>query len=300
MSNRRFPGTGSVTILLMLSLSIFSVGVHADALGGQLELMPAVRCDPTTATGVIGVSDVVVDMYVEDVVGLNAVDLRISFFDTTIAQVVDQLPAMGVQIQPLNTFLQPDFTVRNSADNMAGTIRYATTQSFPSLPVDGSGPVARITLQGVQPGVFTMTWGTVELADVNGALIPAIAEPCVITFESATAVTLANFEALPQFDHILVAWETASEIDNLGFNLYRATAPGGPLLRLNDVLIPSQAPGSSQGYSYNWQDYAVAGATTYDYWLESVSTLGTTEQFGPVSATSTAHIRLPVIVISSG
>ena len=58
-------------------------------------------------------------------------------------------------------------------------------------------------------------------------------------------------------------------MDNLGFNLWRGTSPNAPDTQLNASLIPSQAPGSTQGYSYEWTDQAnlVAG-TTYYYWLE--------------------------------
>ena len=184
-----------------------------------------------------------------------------------------------MQIQPLNTFLQPDFVVRNTADNTAGTIRYAATQAFPNLPVDGSGPVARITFQGLQPGTFTMTWGTVELADVNGGLIQATTQPCVITFTSSTAVTLARFEATPQLDHVLVAWETISETDNAGFNLYRAESASGPQTLL--AYVPAQAPGSTQGFAYTYDDLPVQPGQTYWYWLEAVSLNGATDDAWP-------------------
>ena len=85
---------------------------------------------------------------------------------------------------------------------------------------------------------------------------------------------------------MLVRWETVSEVDNLGFNLWRGTSPNAPDTQLNASLIPSQAPGSTQGYSYEWTDQAnlVAG-TTYYYWLESVDANGVVTRYGPVSAT---------------
>lgn len=291
MSQRRFQGLGrgislcSAAILLALTLFVPAASVHAESAGEQPDLATVVRCDPTTATGVVGASDAVVDMYIEDVVGLYGVDLTISFFNTTIAQVLDQLPASGVQIEPLDALLQPDFPVRNIADNTAGTIRYAASQIDPSPPATGNGPVARITFQGLQAGTFIMTWGAIELSDINGVLIPFTAQPCTVTFTNPLAVTLTSFEVTPQADHILVAWETASEIGNRGFNLYRATTPAAPEQQLNDFLIPSQATGSGQGYAYTWQDFDVTAGSSYYYWLETVSISGATEMYGPVSAT---------------
>ena len=146
-------------------------------------------------------------------------------------------------------------------------------------------PVARIIFHGLQAGSFVMTWGTIELSDIDGLLIPATAQPCTITFAPPLAVTLADFEASPQIDHVLATWETVSELDNAGFNLYRSTSPVAPDQQLNSTLIPSQAPGSGQGASYQWQDFDVDPGVTYYYWLETVALSGGTEMHGPVSAT---------------
>jgi hypothetical protein len=99
-------------------------------------------------------------------------------------------------------------------------------------------------------------------------------------------VTLANFEAIARSSDILVTWETASETDNLGFNLYRATTPDGTPEQLNGELIPSQVPGGGGGAIYEWEDTDVTEGTTYFYWLEAVDIQGNgSPYFGPVSAT---------------
>ncbi|HRI57271.1 MAG TPA: hypothetical protein PK170_09260, partial [Anaerolineae bacterium] len=105
-------------------------------------------------------------------------------------------------------------------------------------------------------------------------------------FPSCTplAVTLAGFEAQQQGDAVQVSWETVSELDNLGFNLYRGVSPDGWERQLNDALIPSQAPGSSGGYSYTWEDRAgLVSGQTYYLWLEDVDLNGATTLHGPVS-----------------
>jgi hypothetical protein len=109
----------------------------------------------------------------------------------------------------------------------------------------------------------------------------------VLTFINLPlAVLLAGFSAEAQADRVLVQWDTVSEMGNLGFNLWRGVSPDEPDTQLNTSLIPSQAPGSTQGYSYEWTDQAnlVAG-TTYYYWLESVDANGPVTRHGPVSAT---------------
>jgi hypothetical protein len=101
--------------------------------------------------------------------------------------------------------------------------------------------------------------------------------------DSALAIHLSDFRAEAQADGVLVAWETASELGNQGFNLYRSATPGsvGDLM----TFVPSQAPGSSQGASYVWQDTDIVAGHTYWYWLEDVDLGGATTLHGPVSAT---------------
>ena len=95
------------------------------------------------------------------------------------------------------------------------------------------------------------------------------------------AVTVDSFDVTVGADHMLVSWQTSSEIDNVGFNLYRATDPGVP----QDLLafVPSQAPGSNQGFSYEWTDSDVVAGQTYYYWLEEIALNGTLAMHGPIS-----------------
>ena len=59
------------------------------------------------------------------------------------------------------------------------------------------------------------------------------------------AVTLASFEAQGQTNSILLTWETVSEIDNAGFNLYRSDSSAGPrrTANLRAVGGSGQQPG---------------------------------------------------------
>lgn len=101
-----------------------------------------------------------------------------------------------------------------------------------------------------------------------------------------TAVTLATFTATAAEDRaVLLNWETASELDILGFNLYRAEAEDGPQTQLNAELIAGQAPGSPEGAVYESVDEVVQPGATYWYWLEVVDAQGAPTLHGPVSAT---------------
>jgi hypothetical protein len=98
------------------------------------------------------------------------------------------------------------------------------------------------------------------------------------------AVTLADFNAAQVHDHILVTWETTSELNNRGFNLYRGTSDAGPDVQLNGALIPSQSQGNPSGFIYTWEDRRdLAPGMTYYYWLDDVDIDGTVTRHGPVS-----------------
>jgi hypothetical protein len=140
-----------------------------------------VRCDPATAIGATG-QLLTVDIYVENVFELYAADVRLSF-DPTMVQVYDNDPdASGIQILMLDDFLSPDFVLRKNADNVAGTIWYAATQMTPSEPVSGSGPLARITLQPLQAGSFTMPITYQKIVHSDSEQIEATAVDCQIIF----------------------------------------------------------------------------------------------------------------------
>lgn len=109
------------------------------------------------------------------------------------------------------------------------------------------------------------------------------------------AVTLASFTAAPAGNAIRLEWTTATELDNLGFNVYRATSPAGPQVKLNASLIASQAPGSPLGATYEFVDAAAQPGVTYYYWLEDVDVYGVTTMHGPVQAELKALRRLTPI-----
>ena len=135
-------------------------------------------------------------------------------------------------------------------------------------------------------------WTLLNQAETNGALANQF-NGTVTSFSDFTggeqvplAVELAAFSAQTEGTNIRVSWQTVSEVDNLGFNLYRSTSLDGAQEQLNGSLIPAQAPGSGQGAAYEWQDETVAAGMTYYYWLADVDLHGVETRHGAVSATA--------------
>jgi len=109
--------------------------------------------------------------------------------------------------------------------------------------------------------------------------------PFALNNGNPTAVEIASFTATPQGGTIRLNWETASEMDRQGYNLYRSEPAGGELLLLNATLIPAQNPGSPLGTLYTWLDETVPPGVTFSYWLEAVNIHNGTMLYGPVAAT---------------
>ena len=169
------------------SVRLRQVAMLTAALGGLLFVAAAsagqstvVRPNPLLASAAVGES-VVVTLYVQDVQNLYGADIGLSF-DPAVLEVVDANPSVaGMQIQPLDTFLKPDFVVTAKACNVvdpadpdcavAGRVRYVATQVNPSLPASGSGPLAAVTFKRLQVGDTPLIMDRAGLADRDGNAI---------------------------------------------------------------------------------------------------------------------------------
>ena len=78
-----------------------------------------------------------------------------------------------------------------------------------------------------------------------------------------------------------VEWETASELDTVGFNLYRSQSSDGPYDQINDRMIPA-SPDPLIGGEYSYIDEGVEANLTYYYRLEEIDSAGNSTYFGPI------------------
>ena len=104
----------------------------------------------------------------------------------------------------------------------------------------------------------------------------------VIRYLSApTVVFLASFTATWEGSGVLVEWVTKTEIDNVGFNLYRSTGAGGTYIKLNQEMIPGLLS-SVNGRAYTFYDANVTPGNVYCYQLEDINLRGERTMHGPV------------------
>lgn len=102
--------------------------------------------------------------------------------------------------------------------------------------------------------------------------------------DNSLPVELSAFTATSSDSKVALYWRTESEIENLGFNIYRSQNSNKPFTMINNQLIPG-AGNSSSRHEYEYVDKDVTNGVTYWYKLEDVDYSGHTELHGPVSAT---------------
>ena len=98
-----------------------------------------------------------------------------------------------------------------------------------------------------------------------------------------TAATVASFAARWRGASVRVAWRTASEVDALGFDVYRS-AGTGPFRKINPTLIAARHPGQARGAAYRFVDSRVRRGQTYTYRLQTVDRKGKRSWYGIGSA----------------
>jgi len=76
-------------------------------------------------------------------------------------------------------------------------------------------------------------------------------------------------------------WSTASEIDNFGYDVYRAESEEGPFERITEDPVLG-AGTTDLPSSYEYLDENIEPEQTYYYFVESISMSGVRERFTPV------------------
>ena len=173
----------SVILLLLLSLNSTTTPLQAAPSADAL-----VRIDPVVMTMTTVAISVPVDIRIENVSGLYVADVRLTF-DPALLTVQDADPGQaGIQIGlgPLLTS-GTYFVAVSTVDNVSGTIQLALTQLNPTLPITGSGVLARVVFRPVGPtGVSSIHFTKIQLGNKTGNLIPATTQDGTINIQPWT------------------------------------------------------------------------------------------------------------------
>lgn len=93
-----------------------------------------------------------------------------------------------------------------------------------------------------------------------------------------TAVQMRSFTATPAARGILLRWRTGSEVELVGFNVFRQKGVQARKVKLNRSLV--RAKGGVAGAKYSWLDRSAKRGGRY--WLQAVNADGSRSWYGGV------------------
>lgn len=116
-----------------------------------------------------------------------------------------------------------------------------------------------------------------------GALVAVLALGGAALADGTDAVETGS-DAAPEAPALqnTIRWSTASEVDNFGFDVYRATSADGPFERL--TAKPMLGSGTSDLQNdYAFVDDTIEPGVAYYYYVEEISLSGVRKKITPVS-----------------
>ncbi|MFN8500243.1 MAG: hypothetical protein U0641_20505, partial [Anaerolineae bacterium] len=158
----------------------------------------------------------------------------------------------------------------------------------------GSGVTGVLTvLTNLMPGPYHYRTDATNSAGVALGLnhwLPTVETPTNVVFSAFTSSALGN--------NVTLKWTTSTEVDVVGFRLYRSANENDGFQAIGPDLIPSQL--DPNGASYSYDDLNAPNGQWY-YRIEAVGGTGQiTATAGPTSvalpAAPTYRMFLPLIV----
>ncbi len=117
---------------------------------------------------------------------------------------------------------------------------------------------------------------------------------CTITIGTASSpVSLTSLSAVGYDSSVALTWETGSETNHQGFNVYRSVNPLYGYIQVNSELIRNDLSSTSFHGKYRYLDEDVVNDVPYYYLIEDVAFNGAKQTHGPVTAFPSASQGTP-------
>jgi len=178
--------------------------------------------------------------------------------------------------------------------DISGDIPSISTANFMNFPIAGTTDGGVIVTAMNQSKVWVYHSPAVEL-DLSGKGVSSIGgiggSYLLSGSPGSTVISLSSLTAKSADAKVIIEWQTETETDNAGFNIYRSEAENGNYIKINSSLIPARGS-STQGVSYEFTDNNVQNRKTYFYKLEDKDLNGNATMHGPVSATPRWFFRI--------
>jgi hypothetical protein len=168
----------------------------------------------------------------------------------------------------------------------------------PCPPANASNPSTSVTFASVFANTFPNgAWKLYLLNDTGGSGAGSLTSwsLTLVTQSSPTDARMESFGATSREDgRVSLNWQTGFEVDNLGFNIYRAE--GGKRVRVNKQIIAGSAfltrEGTTltAGRNYSWRDKLPKDQSHAQYWIEELDLKGRSIWHGPIETNASPSI----------
>jgi hypothetical protein len=193
----------------------------------------------------------------------------------------DSLDSSTTTTPATTTMQATTTTIPNPPPPTTTTTTTAASSTTTSVRLTTSSTTTTIQVTTTTTPITTTMQATTTTIPATTTTIPTTTST---TQEPPTVITLASFIGIPGNREVMLVWVTESEIENAGFNIYRAETEDGTYVRLSASLIPAQGTATS-GATYTYADRDVVNRRTYFYKLEDIDDNGVATSHGPISAT---------------
>jgi hypothetical protein len=231
--------------------------------------------------------------------------------DATTADPPDVVRTLSILVEFTGTAIAPSdppFSEINSAwTNQLDNRRIDGTNQL-LLRVLGGGPptdageivIARAEFTQEAPGSSRLDYLEGDPAPGFGtrySLASAPTDPIVPELQGtdvALPVQLSAFTVVPVKEGVIVKWQTESELNNLGFDVYRSESLDGTFVKVNQTRIQGAGTDATP-HSYKFIDESVEVGKTYYYYIEDISYSGVRNRSNIIQVIVDATGKLKVI-----
>ena len=190
-----------------------------------------------------------------------------------------------------NVFVYPWRTPYSGVEPETGSVDGGFNVTITGTDLcDGTlGDVTNVTLCGVSSPAIDVSGTTQIVVQAGTAVTPGLGDVKVysasrgistkvagFTYEGTTRVVLYDLWMQREGGQVAVCWQTASEENTVGFDLFRWE--DGAWVKVNGSIIPAQG---IMGASYAVADAAANAEDTFRYKLVEIETGGSVQEYGP-------------------
>jgi hypothetical protein len=205
------------------------------------------------------------------------------------------------EADPFSDILTGFTPVRNEWDG-GNQILLSMVRPSPGLPVADDILVARVEF--IQTGVgsthLEYLTGTPPADGTRYSLQSAVTTPIIpdefhrIPLDVGLSVEMSVFTASVADKGVIVKWRTESELNNLGFDVYRSESLDGTFTKVNQTRIAGAGTDGTP-HSYLFTDENVEVGKTYYYYIEDISYSGVKNRSHIIRVTVDVTGKLKVV-----